>query len=319
MTQPAWTPEREITLAEAERLVGTRFPNLTGGEAELFAQGWDNTAVRFRIPRTGELIFRFPRRTIALPGVRRELAWLPQLAARLPLPIPVPAYAGSWGPDGGEPWPFWGGPMLAGSELAEAAIESDQRETVAAELGAFLRVLHSLPPADFEISGDCSLAYDPMGRGHPARRAAGTAQCLDRLRERGTGIPFDAVTELLARADRLPAPPLPGVICHGDLHVRHVLVGGKGITGVIDWGDLCLGDRAVDLSIAFAGFSGEQREAFFAAYGPIDAERELRARALALSLSALLTEYALAQAPPDGPASPLLPGVSDGLTRALIL
>ncbi len=318
MTQPAWIPEREVTLPEANRLVGGVFPDVTGVGAELFAQGWDNTAVRFRNPHLGELIFRFPRRAIALPGVRRELAWLPRLAAHLPLPIPLPAYSGSWGPEGDEPWPFWGGQMLPGTELAQTAIESDQRAIVAAELGGFLRVLHDLPPGDFEIAGEYPLAYDPMGRGHPARRAERTTQCLVRLRERGADVPFDAAAELLTRADRLPAPPPPGVICHGDLHVRHVLIGRTGITGVIDWGDLCLGDPALDLSIAFAAFSGRHREAFFASYGPIDAERELRARALALSLSALLTEYALAQAPPDGTAPPLLPEVSDGLTRALI-
>ena len=145
MTQPAWIPEREITLAEANRLVDGVFPDVTGVGAELFAQGWDNTAVRFRNPHLGELIFRFPRRAIALPGVRRELAWLPRLAAHLPLPIPLPAYSGSWGPEGDEPWPFWGGQMLAGTELAQTAIESDQRAIVAAELGGFLRVLHDLP------------------------------------------------------------------------------------------------------------------------------------------------------------------------------
>jgi aminoglycoside phosphotransferase (APT) family kinase protein len=41
------------------------------------------------------------------------------------------------------------------------------------------------------------------------------------------------------------------VLCHGDLHVRHLLVDGDGsAAGVIDWGDLCLADAAVDLSIA---------------------------------------------------------------------
>ncbi len=316
MTQPAWTPEREITLAEAERLVGGVFPDLSGSEAELFAQGWDNTAVRFRTTRWGELIFRFPRRAIALPGIRRELAWLPELAPLLPLPIPVPAYAteSDQGVDG---WPFWGARMLPGAELAEAAPR--ERVAIAGQLGTFLRVLHGLPPGEFAVAGDAALPSDPLGRGYPAQRAARTAECLARLRERGDGginAPFDALADLLSQASRLPVPA-PGVICHGDLHVRHVLIAGAAITGVIDWGDLCLADPAVDLSIAFAAFSGPSRQTFFAAYGPIDADRELRARALAVSLSGLLTEYALAQVSADGAGSPLLPEVCDGLTRAL--
>jgi aminoglycoside phosphotransferase (APT) family kinase protein len=276
VTQPAWTPEREITLAEARQLVAAGFPDLANAEVELFAQGWDNTAVRWRSSRLGELVFRFPRRAIALAGVRRELAWLPQLAPLLPIPIPHPAFAGSWSSEGSEAWPFWGAPMLPGTELAVLIeLAPRQRADLAGQLGAFLRVLHDVQPGDFEIAGDAQLAVDPMDRGPPS------------------------------------------VICHGDLHVRHVLVGGSAITGVIDWGDLCLADPAVDLSIAFAAFSEDQRQAFFTAYGSIDPDRELRARALAISLSALLTEYAMAQVSRDGSASPLLPEVSNGLSRAL--
>lgn len=52
----------------------------------------------------------------------------------------------------------------------------------------------------------------------------------------------------------------PLAVCHGDLHVRHLLVDRDGsATGVIDWGDLCLADPAVDLSIAYFGFAGKPR------------------------------------------------------------
>jgi aminoglycoside phosphotransferase (APT) family kinase protein len=64
---------------------------------------------------------------------------------------------------------------------------------------------------------------------------------------------------------------------------------------VIDWGDVCLADPAVDLSLGFGAFVGPARAAFLSAYGPVDAERELRARALAVRLAALLTSYAAAQ------------------------
>ena len=79
------------------------------------------------------------------------------------------------------------------------------------------------------------------------------------------------------------------MICHGDLHARHVLLAEDlTISGIIDWGDLCVADPAVDLSIAFGAFEGPSRQAFFASYGPIDGVRDLRARALAVSLNALL-------------------------------
>jgi aminoglycoside phosphotransferase (APT) family kinase protein len=84
------------------------------------------------------------------------------------------------------------------------------------------------------------------------------------------------------------------VVSHGDLSVRHLLVDRDGsATGVIDWGDLCLADPAVDLSIGYFAFAGKARADLLSAYGrPVGAHRELAARTLAISLAASLAEYA---------------------------
>jgi aminoglycoside phosphotransferase (APT) family kinase protein len=86
------------------------------------------------------------------------------------------------------------------------------------------------------------------------------------------------------------------VVSHGDLHVRHLLVEDGAATGVIDWGDLCLADPAVDLSIAYLGFAGAARAELLAAYGrPVTARRELAARTCAVSIGTALAEYAAAE------------------------
>ena len=83
---------------------------------------------------------------------------------------------------------------------------------------------------------------------------------------------------------------------HGDLHAAHVLVTEDGdATGVIDWGDVCVGDPAIDVSIAFGALAGPARAAFLAAHGALDAATELRARAIALTLATTLLAYALDQ------------------------
>ncbi len=329
MTAPTWTPEREISLSLAGRLI-RGYPELADASVEPFAQGWDNTA--FLAIRSGgeDLVFRFPRRAMALPGIRRELAWLPTLAPLLPMGIPVPQFQGSWAPDqagdgpreAADAWPFWGAAMLPGNELALVAPAAHERLAAAGQLGAFLRALHSLEPAALDTDPTAALLVDPMKRGNPAERASDTLACLERLGQAGLEGALDAAAALIDRAAQLPAPADPGVICHGDLHVRHVLLSAAAddhwrLSGVIDWGDLCQGDPAVDLSIAFAAFSGAARREFFAQYGPIDTDRELRARALAVRLSALLTEYALAHVGAEGSLSTLLPEVSDGIWRAL--
>src|SRR5207253_3160794 len=58
---------------------------------------------------------------------------------------------------------------------------------------------------------------------------------------------------------------------HGDLYARHLIVDEHHTaTGVLDWGDVHLGDPAIDLTLAFTFLPPESRDAFRAAYGPID-------------------------------------------------
>jgi aminoglycoside phosphotransferase (APT) family kinase protein len=136
---------------------------------------------------------------------------------------------------------------------------------------------------------------------------------LARLAAAGRYAENPAVDRLLAAGEDLGPAPGPPVICHGDLHARHLLVDGEGTaTGVIDWGDLCLADPAVDLSLAYGGFTGAARRELLAAYSrPVGPDRELRARVLAVFLCAVLAEYAA-----DVGARALLADSLAGLTRA---
>jgi aminoglycoside phosphotransferase (APT) family kinase protein len=288
---PEWTAERAVGPGRAAALVAAAAPQLAGVDVVPLATGWDNSVVVVG----GEWAFRFPRRAVALPGVRREIAVLPRIAPLLPLPVPVPEVVGS-DDDPAEPWPFTGSRLLPGRELADAGLADDARVPAAAATGAFLRALHA---PEVRAAVDVELPVDPLGRGHPAGRLAPTRAALDGLVAAGTWPGDAAVDALLDRAAELDEPAGAPVLVHGDLHVRHLLVDGAGrASGVIDWGDLCLADPAVDLSLGYAAFPGAARAAFLDAYGPVDAERELRARALAVRLSALLVRYAAADARP---------------------
>ncbi|GGL03477.1 phosphotransferase [Planomonospora parontospora] len=283
--RPEWAAEQDVREDDAAALVGGQFPDLRGAPVRLLATGWDNT-----VHLVGERwAFRFPRRAVALPGVEREIATLPILAARLPLVLPVPARVGR--PSGAYPWPFWGAELIPGEELAEADLSEEGRVRAAAGLGAFLHALHA-PELAAEAGG--GLPVDPMRRGDPAIRAAMARERLGRLVRRGAWTPDPAVDRLLAEGERAGPPPGPAVVSHGDLHLRHLLVDPDGrATGVIDWGDLCRADPAVDLSLAYAGFDGAARTALLSAYGrPVGPGRELAARVLAVCLCAVLADYA---------------------------
>ncbi|WP_119730030.1 phosphotransferase [Thermomonospora amylolytica] len=283
-TVAEWDPERTVNAAEAAVLVHERFPALAGAPVEPLAAGWDNTV--FLVG--GEWVFRFPRRAIAVPGVEREIAYLPRLAPSLPLPVPVPELTGRL--PGDPAWPFWGARHLPGRELADAGLPEERRVAAARATGAFLRALHDPGLAGRAGAG---LPHDPIDRGHPGVRAPMARERLERLARQGLWAPDTATAALLAEGERVGPSTAEPVVCHGDLHPRHLLVDADGrAAGVIDWGDLCLADPAVDLSLAYSAFSGPARSALLAAYGPVDAERELRARVLAVFLCASLAEYA---------------------------
>ena len=303
VSAPRWAGERPCTRERAAALVAAAFPPLRGLPVVPLAQGWDNT-----VYVVGDRwAFRFPRRAVALPGFRRELAVLPQLAPLVPLPVPAPELVAA-DDDTADPWPFAGARLLPGRELAEAGLSDAARTAAARAVGGFLRVLHD---GRTRAAVDVDLPVDPMRRGEPRARMDDTREQLRRLVADGIWAGDPAIEALLRSAKRLGAPAGAPVLVHGDLHVRHLLLDEGNAVGVIDWGDLCLADAAVDLALAYTAFAGPARVAFFRAYGEVDAERELRARALGVRMSGFLAAYAAAV---DRPA--LLAEALAGLRRA---
>jgi len=277
---PEWDAEVAIDEQLVRGLLAEQFPALDAGSARLLGEGWDN-AVWLVEERWA---FRFPRRQIAIPGVERELTVLPRLAPLLPVSIPEPRFVGT--PSKRFPWPFFGGALLPGRELADADLAEDDRRELGATLGRLLKVLHA-PETVARVDPDGALPVDFNRRADMAFRGPRTRERLAEL-----GRPETAeVVELLAEAEALP-PGSGHVLVHGDLHLRHVLVDGTSMSGVIDWGDVCVGDPAIDLQLVWSLLPAARRESFFAEYGTVDRATGLRARVLAVYLCAMLALYA---------------------------
>ena len=303
-----------VTPEFAASLISEQFPELRGTPVTLLETGWDNTA--FVVDR--QWLFRFPRRQIALPGVRREIEVLPQLAPRLPLPIPEPVFVGQ--PTERYAWPFFGARLLPGRELAASGLSDVSPRTGGHRRGRF--PARAARPGPGPARGRRRPARGPDAPGQPARPARMARAALAMLARRGLRPASSEISRLLDRAEAeasAAGPSRPGgpaaaaaspvtasnfdapadgplIVSHGDLHVRHLLVEDGAATGVIDWGDLCLADPAVDLSIAYLGFAGPARAGLLAAYGrPVTSRRELAARTCAVSIGAALAEYAAAE------------------------
>jgi aminoglycoside phosphotransferase (APT) family kinase protein len=266
----AWHAEEAVDEELARALVREQFPSLAAERVEPVSFGWDYTVYRV----DGEWAFRFPRREVVLEPMAREIAVVPALAPLLPVPVPAAVHVGA--PGARFPWPFYGARWLDGREAALAG----ERVVLAPQLGRFLRRLH-----DASVPG---LPVDVNGRADMPRRVPVTREALAALG--GLWEPPPEAERLLDRA--LELSPLEAlVVCHGDLHFRQLLVDGTRLTGVVDWVDVCLSDPGIDLMAVYAFLPPEARPAFFAEYGEASEASLLRARVLALNLSAILARW----------------------------
>ena len=214
--------------------------------------------------------------------MRREIAVLPELAPLLPIPVPAPVFVGR--PADGFPWPFFGSELLTGRELGEAALDDHARVEIGRSLARFLRRLHDAE-VTYELPGDGNRRADM------SVRVPKTREQLEELEAAGLWQRPAFVGGLLEAAEGLPPSDAVAVV-HGDLHFRQVLVGdGATPTGVIDWVDVCRSDPAIGLSMLWSYLPRQGREAFLSEYGAVRDDQLVRARVIALSLSAALAHY----------------------------
>ena len=215
-----------------------------------FDGGWDNRVTLV----DGRWVHRTPRFPDREPQLRREVALLSWLAPLLPIRVPVPEVV-SENPFTVRHAYLPGGPCPGTSPAQGAAI------------GDFLRALHG-------VDREEAVA-------HGARDAAAAhVETLDTLarmeREVLPLLPLSLARRGEALLERMSTPPPITSVIHGDLGPEHIRVVGEQIGGVIDWGDSCVGDPAVDLAWTTLGSDPPFAGALVAAYRPDDS---LRARA----------------------------------------
>jgi aminoglycoside phosphotransferase (APT) family kinase protein len=257
----------DIDEALVRFLLGEQHQDLAGLELREVAGGWDN-----RMWRLGaDLAVRLPRTPRAPSLLRTEQRWLPVIGPALPLPVPVPVRVGEPSPRFPATWSVvrW----VAGEPADRMPVTSPES---AGDLAGFLRALHREAPAEAPVSPARSA---PLAAGHDVGHwftviaASGVAAEARRVWE-------------LGRA----APPWPGspVWLHGDLHPANVVVSGGALSGVVDFGDVCAGDPATDLSAAWLVLPAGAAPRFFDAYANADDATIRRARAWAVLRSLTL-------------------------------
>ena len=265
--------EPEITEGLVRELLQDQHPDLADLPLREVEGGWGN-----QMWRLGDtLAVRIQRMDTTPEPQLRERRWLPQLAPRLPLPIPVPVRAGTPCERFGKLWTVM--TWVPGCPLDQGVIA--RPEHAADTLAAFLQALHVPAPGD--------APGDDMGIGaHPRESTGGFEHFLGSIDTAAFGVDTAGARAVWEDAVATPGWAGPRVWVHGDLHPANVVIADGTLTGVVDFGALFAGDPAVDLAAAWVVLPAGMAEHFFSAYAEVDEATMRRARGLALLKSLFL-------------------------------
>jgi aminoglycoside phosphotransferase (APT) family kinase protein len=268
--------EVETDAALVRRLLAAQLPRW----ADLPIERVEHSGTDNAIYRLGDaMAVRMPRREEARQQVHKEHDWLPRLAPRLPIAIPLPLAKGE--PAEGYPWHWSVCRWLEGEAASDGPIADLER--AATDLARFVAALQRVDAAGAPAPGRHNFF-----RGLPlALRHARTLAAIEALH--GV-VDTDAVTAAWQAALRAPPWDGPPVWIHGDLKPANLLASGGRLSGVIDFGCLGAGDPACDAMVAWTFFDPASREVFRAAL-QVDAASWARARGWALSTSLIALPY----------------------------
>ncbi len=232
------TPESVATLLH-RRCIGL------GGDVEPIGHG--DFCHAFLVNRSH--VVRIARHAEAAEAIRREACLLPRIAAHLPLPVPRPEYFPA---TGAEPaitiHEIVPGPPLS-QELYSGMAMAD-RGHCAGQVGEFLAALHAL---DLDAAATCAVPRLSMGARAERLRDAARQTLSGHLDSRL----LEAALRSLSTAERQGRKgEIRPVLLHGDLDPGHVLYdpGRSRVTGIIDFGDVQIGDAAWDFAYIFADY-----------------------------------------------------------------
>jgi len=263
-----------LDAARVAAIVRAQFSELTRSSVTYLGEGCDNWA--FEVD--GCWVFRFPKRADVERQLTVESRMLAVLEPASPLALPRFCFHGER--SAAFPYRFAGYPKLAGERAIHLDARSMPLDSWAPALGAFLSWLHRFPvavareagvePQDFmtvleEVRHDALDDFDLLQSGAPAA-------AVERWHAFFRTGPPQAVSTL------------PPVLAHMDLAAEHVLydVVARRITGIIDWTEIAIADRAIDVAGLFHwGGPALVREVLASYDAGIDAGVLERARYLA--------------------------------------
>jgi aminoglycoside 2''-phosphotransferase len=240
------------TLDHYRAAIGENFPTVLITTLDYLSEGWESVACLVN----GHLVFRFPKRDVAERYLRMEIRLLSELATHLPLPIPRFDYVAD--PPGQHvPFAFVGYEMLPGTSSMNWPDEVMQADWWKPPVGAFLTALHTFP-----VSRARELGVRPINQtAKLTGKAAAPASWRETLSDfyeltRQQAFPLlsgELQRKLARRFERFLAEErhfaFEPVLVHADLWKDHIILKmqEQQVSGIIDFGDVGIGDPAMDV------------------------------------------------------------------------
>ncbi len=285
------------------QLVATQFPQWAQLPVRAVQpQGWSNQTFRLG----SDMVVRVPRNEHYVAQIQTECEFLPRLSGHLPVASPQPLAIGQPTRECRRPWVVYA--WIEG-ETVQLLPTADTAQ-LAPDLGAFLSAMQRLDPTGGPQPGK----HNFHRGGQLSIYNAQTRQALGILQGK---LDTAAALRIWEAALDTQWSNMP-VWVHGDIGVGNLLQQNGRLCGVIDFGNMCVGDPACDLAPAWTLFSGIGRAAFRAALA-VDAGTWARGRAWVL-WKALILEAGLVQsnaAEASNPRAIIEAVVSDGLCEGI--
>ena len=275
-TSKMHSDEVDTNIPLVVRLLTTQFPQWANLPIEpAHSAGTGNALYRLG----DDMVVRLPRIPSAVGQVDKEQKWLPRLAPRLPIDIPIPLAKGK--PSDGYPWHWSVYRWLEGEDATIAPI-SDLRQA-ATDLAQFIAALQQI-----EATGGPPPGQHNFYRGVPlAMRDQQTRDAIAALQD---VIDIDKATAAWDAAVETPTWNGAPLWLHGDLHAGNLLVQQGRLSAVIDFGGLGVGDPACDVMAAWTLLSVESRVVFRELL-KVDDATWARGRGWALSFGLIALPY----------------------------
>jgi aminoglycoside 2''-phosphotransferase len=232
------TDARELMFRPDWGVLASELPQVSVRSAVPIGEGWTATAWRVN----DDLVFKFPKKAWVWADLDRELSVLPYVQPYLPLA--VPEYLHVKRVSEGAPHGYVVYRHLPGRAVDPGALTPTERTSLADTLARFLRALHDIDPAP----ASSTLPRDDEHEVASQYFRNAETMIAPRLSSTERGRLRQVFAEHLNDERNFGGP---AVIVHADFSADHILCADGSATGVIDWGDVSIGDPDYDFNYLY--------------------------------------------------------------------